>query len=516
VATFRLGQMQMSTPGFAQPLAAAPWRGLRVAVSGIAVGLVILGLVFHREIAAAVRVWIASTAYNHCFLVIPIAAYLLWDRRDTLRGLTPYPAPVFALAGIPLALAWLAADRMGMMEGRQLVALTFVELLFLVVLGWRSWWAMSGPLLYLYFLVPFGEFLVPKLQVITTGFIQLGVDVLGIPAYIDGFTIEIPEGTFYVAEACAGLRFLIASVAFGCLYSLLMYRTPLRRSLFILASLIVPVIANGLRALGIVALGHMLGSAQAAAADHVLYGWIFFSLVIMLLIALGLPLRQDQREATPPVRAEPVPATREFPTLRRAAIAGAAVCICAAISPAVAMRLDAGANQVRAATLPALDFGPSCTTDGPGHMTCDGLPLRVQTLVLSSHSTAAPVFAAERRAINQTDDGEVRIAWVPAASGALHQWRVVHYDGNGPVMAISLWIDGRPTQPSMKERLRLAWSSVAGAQVPPVLIAVTPELDWAHLSAASHHMLEDRLVRLLQHQPDLAPQIRRIAAGRGH
>ena len=42
-------------------------------------------------------------------------------------------------------------------------------------------------------------------------------------------------------------------------------------------------------------LGHLLGSAQAAATDHVLYGWIFFSIVILLLIVIGLPFRQDDQ-----------------------------------------------------------------------------------------------------------------------------------------------------------------------------------------------------------------------------
>ena len=156
------------------------------------------------------------------------------------------------------------------------------------------WWALAGPLLYLYFLVPFGEFLTPALQDVTTFFIRHGLEALGVPAYIDGYVIEIPQGTFFVAEACAGLRFLIASIAFGCLYALMMYRSPVRRGVFILVSIIVPVIANGFRGIGIVYLGYLLGSAQAAAADHVIYGWVFFSAVILLLIALGLPFRQDE------------------------------------------------------------------------------------------------------------------------------------------------------------------------------------------------------------------------------
>ena len=79
-----------------------------------------------------------------------------------------------------------------------------------------------------------------------------------------------------------------------------MYRSPVRRGAFILISIVVPVIANGLRGLGIVYLGYLLGSAKAGAADHLIYGWLFFSLVIGLLITAGLPFRQDI--APPPPR----------------------------------------------------------------------------------------------------------------------------------------------------------------------------------------------------------------------
>ena len=68
--------------------------GLRDARWGLAVGLSALALLFHAEIAAAVKTWIDSTAYNHCFLVIPIAVYLIWDRRALLHGLHAAPLPI--------------------------------------------------------------------------------------------------------------------------------------------------------------------------------------------------------------------------------------------------------------------------------------------------------------------------------------------------------------------------------------------------------------------------------------
>ena len=156
----------------------------------------------------------------------------------------------------------------------------------------------------------------------------------GVPAVSDGFIIEVPHATFFVAEACAGLRFLIASIAFGTLYACLIYRTAGRRTLFIIASIIIPIIANGLRAFGIVWLGYALSSAQAAAADHLIYGWIFFSFVILLLILAGLPFRQD----TLPSRSS------RFGELRAAGLRpwapAALLLLLAAAGPATAAALD--------------------------------------------------------------------------------------------------------------------------------------------------------------------------------
>ena len=148
--------------------------------------------------------------------------------------------------------------------------------------------------------------------------------------------IEIPEGTFEVAEACAGLRFLIASAVFGCFFAVVMYRSFLRRALFIILSITVPIAANGLRALGIIVLAHLEGSAAAVEADHILYGWFFFTLVIMILIAIGMLFAQKIDRRAPVASA----GWSKSPTWRFATVIPAAALLALA-GPAYAARLDA-------------------------------------------------------------------------------------------------------------------------------------------------------------------------------
>lgn len=498
------------------------WDAMRGTALSMLVGILLLGALFQAEVVTAVQTWIDSTAYNHCFLVIPIVVYLLWDRRGSLCGLAARPIPWIALAGIPLAVAWLLTERLGIMEGRQLIALTFLELLFLSVLGWRLWKAVSGPLLYLYFLVPFGEFLTPKLQDITTVFVRHGLDILNIPAYIDGYLIEIPEGTFFIAQACAGLRFLIAAIAFGVLYALLMYRSPVRRVAFIAISIVVPVIANGVRALGIVALGHILGSAEAAATDHVLYGWIFFSLVILLLLACGLPFRED-REPEP----RPVAPMQDRHHVLGGIFASTLLVLIAGMSPATAMLLDRAANAISLHIVP-LSPGPACASSpgvpperarpAAGGLAIDqriacagGNVYDVHIAAFSPRSTAGPVMAERRRLGRPPGVEETREEWMEPAP---HVWRILLGTEEPFVMALGIWIDGAPSMAGLPVRARMAWNSMTGGRNAPVVVSVTPVVEWTHMSPAGQHKVESDLTAFLQAHADWSVQIQAMSAGR--
>jgi len=88
----------MTSQSLAPPRPRVLAHPLLAAVPPLAAGLLALGLLFHEEAAAALTVWLGSTAYNHCVLVVPIAAYLVWDRRAALSGVAPRPAPLLALA----------------------------------------------------------------------------------------------------------------------------------------------------------------------------------------------------------------------------------------------------------------------------------------------------------------------------------------------------------------------------------------------------------------------------------
>jgi exosortase A len=310
--------------------------GWPLALMFIGAAAVIFALVFRSDMSGAVRVWIASTAYNHCFLILPLIGFLLWERRAVIASVSPHPSFWPLLLMPVLSAVWLIAAILDIQEGRHLAIVAMFEVVLLVALGPRLFWLLLAPLLFLFFLAPSGAFLVPSLQKITAEISVAGLHLLHIPVFSDGFIIEIPEGTFEVAEACAGLRFLIASIVFGCFFAVVMYRSFIRRAVFIILSVVVPIAANGLRALGIVVLAHLEGDAAAVEADHILYGWLFFTLVIIILIAIGMTFAQkiDRRVPARSVGWSKSPSWR-FATAVPVAV------LLALAGPAYAARLDA-------------------------------------------------------------------------------------------------------------------------------------------------------------------------------
>ncbi len=293
------------TTGIAIETSERAW--ITTAATGLLAFLCLLAL-FWPEAVGVYRVWVGSTAYNHGFLVAPLVAYMIWDRREVLRETAPAPQFWWLLLMPALSALWLASASLGIHEAQQLVVATMLQVILVSLLGWTAYKRLLAPLLYLYFLVPSGEVLVPYLQDFTARMTVYGLQLVGVPVFSDGVFIEIPAGRFVIAEECAGLRFLIASVAFGVFFAVITYRSYLRRVIFIALSIGVPVIANGLRAFGIVYAAELVGSPTAVMADHVIYGWGFFSAILMLLILLGrsfadrpasLGVPQDEPTARP-------------------------------------------------------------------------------------------------------------------------------------------------------------------------------------------------------------------------
>jgi exosortase A len=278
--------MALTLPG--DPVAIiAPVSQWRRALQLLGIAWGGLLLLFWRDAADMAAIWWNSSTFNHCLLILPILGWLVLQRRDLLAELEPVgwaPAILYGAAG---AGGWLIGDAAGLAVARQLGLIMMLQGSVAALLGPNVARGLLFPLFYMFFLLPIGEEAVPALQTLTAKMCMLFLGWSGIPAHIDGIFISTPTGYFRVAEACSGVKFLIAMVAYGALVANLCFQSWGRRLAFMIMCVVVPVIANGLRAFGTIYIAHHSNVDFAAGFDHVFYGWIFFGLVIVLVMAIG-------------------------------------------------------------------------------------------------------------------------------------------------------------------------------------------------------------------------------------
>jgi exosortase A len=224
----------------------------------------------------------------------------VWRKRDELAALDPAPA----LAPVPLAaiavaaVAWLLGSLADVLALRQFAWITLLVAGTWMLLGTDVARRLVFPLAFLYLAVPFGEFMVPTLVEWTANFTVAALRGSGVPVLREGNVFQVPNGTWSVVEACSGVRYLIASFTVGVLYAYLTYTSWIRRTAFVVASLLVPIVANWLRAYGIVMLGYLSENRLAVGVDHLIYGWIFFGVVMLLLFAAGGLFREHASAPT--------------------------------------------------------------------------------------------------------------------------------------------------------------------------------------------------------------------------
>ena len=247
----------------------------------------ILFALFASDWAAMASQWWNSSTYNHILLVPAILAWLVWQRAEALAVLTPRPFHPALLLVAGSLFFWLLGDISGTATIAQLGVVAAMQSIVIGVLGVRVAWALAFPLGYALFLVPIGEELVPALQMITAHITIALTQLSGIPALIDGVFIDTPAGLFEVAEACSGVKFLIAMIALGVLVAHVCFRSWWRRMAFMALAIGLPIIANGIRAWGTIYIAQSQGIAFAQGFDHVVYGWFFFAVVMAALLLIG-------------------------------------------------------------------------------------------------------------------------------------------------------------------------------------------------------------------------------------
>ncbi len=430
-------------------------------IAVMALALLLPFLLYFPTARSIVNVWNSSETFAHGYIIVPISLWLIWRRRENFKLFPPTPWWPALLPLMALGAAWLLA-RMGEVQVVQQYA--FVAMLPVIALGLfgrRLATSLAFPLAFLLLAVPFGEIFIGPLIEFTADFTIWAVQATGIPVLRNGTRFELPTGNWSVVEACSGVRYLISSVTIGCLYAYLTYRSTLRRVVFVLFSIVTPIIANGLRAYMIVMIGHTSNMELATGVDHLVYGWLFFGIVMFVMFWIGSYWRQDTEQETVHPRPAVLPPQTAPGALRNVALALLAAC---AVWPLLAIGIDRATYNPRPVELSAMTLGgqPAApfSTWAPDYMKPDARldrvllqpgqsqPVALSVLYYRNQRNDKALISSVNRIAHEDNpfherDATTRIEQVGARAVQLRESRL---DGPGGRQLVWhwMWVGGRP------------------------------------------------------------------------
>lgn len=231
--------------------------------------------------------WANDDNYSHGFLIVPIAAYLTWERRHKLQAAVREPS-VLGLVVIVGSLATLIAGVLGaelFLTRISLVGMTAGTVLF--VLGWSHLRVLAFPIACLLLMIPipaivFNQIAFP-LQLLASQFGEAALNAFSVPVLREGNVMILANTTLEVAEACSGIRSLVSLLTLGILYGYFTDSRAMVRIGIALSTIPIAIVTNGLRVAGTGIAAHYYGPEAAQGFFHEFSGWVVFVLAFALV-----------------------------------------------------------------------------------------------------------------------------------------------------------------------------------------------------------------------------------------
>ena len=250
--------------------------------------LLLVFILYQQTIFHLTGIWnqVEIGNYAHGYLVLAISAYLIFSGRKKLSVLAPCPAYSAIVVVVASSMLWVVAAAVNIAVLQAVGLLLLVLSILWAILGYRVIKILAFPILYIGFAIPIWFPLSPLLQELTAGVVFWVIRVMEIPALRVENMIVLPAGKLLIAEACSGLRYLLAALALGTLYGYLNFETLSARLITVLISAAAAILANIIRVFIVVYLGYTTQMQHSLVWDHLYLGWYLFAgLAALLMVA---------------------------------------------------------------------------------------------------------------------------------------------------------------------------------------------------------------------------------------
>lgn len=249
----------------------------------ILMGLVVL--LFFPTFVRLIEEWDTNIYYSHGYLMLPLALWLVWRKRDVLKTLPVAPT----WKGFPLLLMglllYVIGTRADMLFAQGLAFLLVLGGIVATLAGMPVLKACLFPLGILGFMIPLPYLLLdpigfPMKQFAASSSAGL-LQAVGVPIVPEGVYLYLPKYTLVVEDICNGLRSLISMTMVGTVLAYLLLPSVTDRWILVLLSIPISLVANIVRILLTALLGYYVSDQLAQGFLHELSGLFVF------LVSLG-------------------------------------------------------------------------------------------------------------------------------------------------------------------------------------------------------------------------------------
>ena len=238
-----------------------------------ALGLIAIAtIIFAPILRYMVLHWKTVDDYSHGFLIVPLALYFAYERKGKLRKM-PIEPSWWGMVPLALGTLSLTVGRLGteLMTMRAAYVLTLIGIVISVA-GLRVFRVLAFPLLFLFMMVPLPQSVVNviafPLQLIAADMAVNALYLLEIPALREGNIIHLSNTQLFVAEACSGLRSLMALLTLGVIFAYFFRRSFVERAIIVISTIPIAIFVNAFRVGLTGVLTHHLGSEAASGWIH--------------------------------------------------------------------------------------------------------------------------------------------------------------------------------------------------------------------------------------------------------
>jgi len=434
-------------------------------------------------------VWRHVSGYSHGLLVAPIAAWLAWRALTQRPARRSRPAWWMLVAVAVVSFAWLFFRLATVRVLEQSAATVLLWTAATAVLGWAWARALLFPIAFLFFALPIWDALVPVLQPLTVAAAGTMCQLIGIPTYLEGNIVNIPNGTFAIEGGCAGAHYFAAAMTVAALYAHLEYRRWSSWLKLLGLAAAFAMVANWIRVVVVIYVGHAAGMQHPWVKDHNMVGWVLFAVGLVPLFTLARRLEDGAVTPQGEVNEPELGGRATSP-----AIAGAflAALLAAgwphAVTPFVGTRgssssatelvARAGAHGWRGPLEPDADWAPAFpTADAQVLSAYENGGVRVELFRASydAQSEAREVINYDNRiegheAWTVTEDSD----WHDARLGNWRRCLLARRDGRQRIVLYRYTIAGRPTASRLEAKLRQGLSAFTGDRSASILAASAP------------------------------------------